>query len=63
MKKIQEASYEGNLGFEEMMKFYEVGTPRQIDLLEKLIDQEREKDAWRLVQAVLKVTLKGSEFN
>lgn len=50
--ELQEASYKGNLGFEEMMKFYQDASPTQIRRLEDLIDDDKEREAWRYVQQV-----------
>jgi len=60
---IAEAPYTGNLGFEEMMKFYEVATEREISQLESLIDSGKEKQAWKLIQKITGMKLKGKEFN
>ena len=54
---LSEAAYVGNLGFEEMMKFYDKATQREIRVLEKLIDEERIKEAWALVQKVTGIKL------
>lgn len=62
-KSLPEASYEGNMGFEEMFKFYQQATEKQVELLEKLIDEDKIKEAWQLVQKVVGVKLKGKEFN
>lgn len=61
-KFLNEASYAGNLGFEEMMKFYDMASSKQIKALEKLIDRGRESLAWKLVQKVTGTKLKGKEF-
>lgn len=61
-KFLNEASYTGNLGFEEMMKFYDMASSKQIKALEKLIDRGRESLAWKLVQKVTGTKLKGKEF-
>ena len=62
-KSLPEASYEGNMGFEEMMKFHRIATEKQVELLNKLIDQDKIKEAWKLVQKVVGVKLVGKEFN
>ena len=56
---IVEAVYDGNMGFEEMMRFYDEATPQQINKLERFISQGKEKEAWELLQDVLNVDLKG----
>jgi hypothetical protein len=62
-KSLPEASYEGNMGFEEMMKFHRIATEKQVELLNKLIDQDKIKEAWKLVQKVVGTKLVGKEFN
>lgn len=60
---IAEAPYTGNLGFEEMMKFYEVATQREISQLEKFINDDKDKEAWKFVQKVTGMKLKGKDSN
>lgn len=55
---ISEAPYAGNMGYEEMMKFYEVATSREIKTLEKLIDADKTEEAWKYVQKVTGLKLK-----
>ena len=57
-----EASYQGNMGFEEMMRFYDIASPKQTKELETLIDRNKTKEAWKLVQRVTNTKLKGKEF-
>lgn len=56
---IQEASYKGNMGFEEMMKFYQKASQDQITRLEVLMKRDRIKQAWGLVQKVTGINLQG----
>lgn len=50
--QIKEASYKGNMGFEEMMRFYEVASKSQATKLEKLLDEDDLEAAWDLVEKV-----------
>jgi len=52
------AVYDGNLGMAEMFKFYSVATPSQERLMDKLLDSDREKDAWELLKKVTGVNLR-----
>lgn len=63
LKKLFEAYYENNLGFQEMLKFYEVATEEQIDKLENLIDSEKSEQAWDYVQQVTGMKLHGLGTN
>jgi len=62
-ESVNEFSYKGNMGFEEMMKFYDTASKKEIQALERLIDKGKEKTAWRLVQKVTGTKLKGKEFH
>jgi hypothetical protein len=57
-----EAAYEGNIGIMEVNKFFQIATPEQKKLFKQLLAVDRTKDAWRLVQDVTNVKLKGKEF-
>ncbi len=59
---ISEVAYDGNLGFHEMFQFYNKANDSQIDKLEDLIKRKKFKEAWRLVQNVTGMLLKGKEF-
>ena len=59
---IKEAAYSGNMGFEEMMKFYNVATDEQVEEMERLIHINKYKAAWLYVQSVIDVKLVGDEF-
>jgi hypothetical protein len=63
VRKLYEASYKGNLGFEEIIKFYQSASKQQIEALENFLSADKVKEAWRLVQQVLKTKLVGKEFN
>lgn len=53
-----ERSYKGNMGFEEMMKFYDVASNSDIKKLETLIDKNKTEEAWDLLQQVTGINLK-----
>ena len=50
-------SYPGNLGFEEMMRFYGEATPEQVELLENLMNYEDWEGAWTLLKEVTQTDL------
>lgn len=56
--EIFEAAYKGNIGFEEMIKFYQVASEREIRELEDLIDDDKVNQAWDLVEKVTGMKLK-----
>lgn len=51
---IIEKRYAGNLGVEEMFKFYDVATPQQKAMFQKIVEKDPDK-AWQLVMKVLKI--------
>jgi predicted chitinase len=59
---VGEASYAGNIGAMEVAKFYQVATDEQKKVLKDLIQKEKTKLAWNLIQQVTGVKLKGKEF-
>lgn len=59
---LAEVAYDGNMGFHEMYLFYGKANDSQIDKLEVLIKDKKFRDAWKLVQNVVGVKLKGKEF-
>lgn len=59
---MDEASYEGNMGAIEVMKFYQSATDSQIDKLERFIARQDWSKAWQLVQKVTGVKLMGNAF-
>lgn len=60
--KIEEASYEGNVGIMELVKFNQVATDAEKKLLKHLISSKKAKEAWQLVQNKLGVKLVGKSF-
>lgn len=55
---MSERSYKGNMGFEEMMNFYDIASDNDIRKMEKLIDKNKNKEAWDLLQQVTGTKLK-----
>lgn len=55
---IKEASYAGNIGFEEMVKFYQEANIQQIKNMEDLIKRGSWIGVKKLFKIVLGVTLK-----
>ncbi len=37
---LNEESYEGNIGFEELSAFYKKATPKEIEQMEKILNDE-----------------------
>jgi len=57
-RRVEEAAYEGNLGFEEMVLFYRTAKPGQIAQLEKLLRDGDFRGAWDLLKKVTGVSLR-----
>jgi len=55
---IQEAVYDGNIGFEEMSWFYKSATKEQIDKMERLLKLDKLKEAWEFLKKVTGVKLR-----
>lgn len=54
---IPEAAYHGNLGIEEMFKFYQVATTSEMEEMKKLAVAKNFKGCWELLKRVLGVKL------
>lgn len=50
---LKEASYIGNLGFHEMVRFYQIATKEQIKTIERAI----KKNDWHLFKLIIKKVL------
>jgi len=61
-ESIQEASYKGNIGMMEMMKFFEVATKEEKEKLKKLIADKNQSAAWKLIQDVTGMKLMGEDY-
>jgi hypothetical protein len=59
---IQEASYPGNIGMMEVMKFHQKATPEQKKEFKSHMANNKHGDAWKLIQDVSGVKLVGKEF-
>ena len=59
---VGEASYPGNIGAMEVMKFFQVANSKEKELLKKLINANEKKAAWNLIQKITGVRLQGKEF-
>ena len=59
---IQEASYPGNIGMMEVMKFHQKATPEQKKQFKLHMANNKHGDAWKLIQDVSGVKLVGKEF-
>lgn len=60
---IIEASYVGNLGLIELVKFHQLATKQQSDEVKQLISNGQHSAAWRIVQDVTNIHLQGDQFN
>ena len=58
-----EASYAGNLGLMELLKFHQLATKEQSNKVKELISKNRHMDAWAIVQNVSGTKLQGKQFN
>ena len=52
-EEMKEAAYRFNIGFEEMVKFYQTADPRQVRRMEKII----KANDWRKFKALIKEVL------
>lgn len=55
--KLPEASYSGNIGIMELVKFYRIATESQKVQMKELIANGSTKEAWDLLQQVTGVKL------
>ena len=53
------AVYAGNLGFAELIKFYEVASERDTKRMPFLLETDKLKQAWELLKRVTGVRLKA----
>lgn len=54
---IDEKTYEGNIGFEEMVNFYRTASSKDINLMEKIIKEEDWLGFKNLIRRVIGVSL------
>lgn len=57
-KKLNEAAYSGNIGFEELVKFYQKADDKQEEEMEKIISKEDWVAFKKLIKKVLGISLK-----
>ena len=57
-----EASYVGNLGMMEMMKFWQIASNKQKAVMKHLLNKGKNRLAAQLLQQVTKTKLMGKEF-
>lgn len=60
--EITEASYEGNIGIMELMKFFQSAPPELVAKVKALLDKGANKEVWQIVQKYTGTKLKGAEF-
>lgn len=61
-EEVNEASYPGNIGVMELVKFHQTANDDEKKRLKGLIANKKTKDAWELVQTKLGVKLVGKSF-
>lgn len=57
-KFLLEASYFGNIGFQEMVKFYQKASSSDQDLMDQLVRKNDWEGFKKLIKKVLGITLK-----
>lgn len=57
-KNLDEAAYDGNIGFEEMCKFYDVATKAEMQKMEEILKKEDWEKFKNLIQDVTGTRLK-----
>ena len=55
---LSEAAYHGNMGFEEMVRFYREANPKDIDEMEEVVRRGDWEGFRKIVKRVLDVNLK-----
>lgn len=60
MEQLNETGYVGNIGIMELVKFQQKASPEQKKMLKSLIDKNKAKEAWKLVQDVTGMKLHKS---
>jgi len=59
---VSEASYPGNIGIMELIKFMQKAGPQEKAILQKLIAKKNYNQAWAMVQGLTGVKLQGKGF-
>ena len=52
LEQLDEASYAGNIGMMELVKFHSKASPKDKSMLQSHIKNKKHKEAWKLVQDV-----------
>jgi hypothetical protein len=60
LEQLDEASYAGNIGMMELVKFHSKASPREKSMLQSHIKNKKHTQAWKLVQDVTGVKLHKS---
>jgi len=60
LEQLDEASYAGNIGMMELVKFHSKASPREKSMLQSHIKNKKHIQAWKLVQDVTGVKLHKS---
>jgi hypothetical protein len=60
LEQLDEATYAGNIGMMELVKFYSKASPKDRSVLQSYIKNKKHKEAWKLVQDVTGVKLHKS---
>ena len=59
---LDEASYAGNIGVMEVIKFYQTAKPEQVKAFKALLAKKDHDAAWRMIQQVTGTKLQGKGF-
>jgi len=54
---LTEAAYPGNIGFEEMVKFYKLASEEELETMEKVIDKNDWEKFKELIKKVIETEL------
>lgn len=58
--RLCEATYAGNIGIMELIKFHKTATPEHVKQLKQLISTKKNSEAWNLVQSLTNTKLDPS---
>lgn len=61
LKKLDEASYPGNIGMMEMFTFYQKATEEQKNKMKQLLSKKKFEEAWEFLQNVTGVKLHAAK--
>lgn len=54
---LGEAAYAGNLGFEEMVRFYRIASDKEISTMERLLKNDKLREAWDFLKKITGIGL------